>query len=758
MARRLEVFNDAFQQSHLTVVWTLSAADKGVARGDQKLELDAGDHRMLTVDLHMPEVDRRTLLDWHIAIRSNDTPVFEHTYPYHVFPPITAPAISAKLGLYDPGGTTATALQRLGVRSTAIDSLTSPLPELDVFVIGADAFSSIDSPALAIGETPSGRQVLLDFVSRGGGVLVLRQDAYPEGWFDVALADHQSTMVFSMCHDHAAFYGMEPSDLKFWRGDHMVSARELVRPTKGGSVSIAVSGSEQGINFSPLLERFVGQGTVVHCQMRLIEKAGKEPAADFLLCNLLRYVSKWAVGPSYARRKTAVIGGSDEYRRYLRSLGLHFDDMTERLESADLSSYRLILCRSELPHAAKLRTFVEHGGNLVVHRPGRKEMESVREFFDSDLELQPYSGPVTRPDGSSYRNAREDLYWLGEHVGISWSPTPRAMEMADGMFGKRIDDRISRQFEVEQWELEGQIVERHDSGVTFATVGMASAEIDFPDAGNYIFGIVGRGSPCDGGWPMARVSVDGTSLGETVVSSQQRQTSTVFGYVEKGRRKVSISFINDRSNPERHEDRNLYVDKLAVALDPKRDVMFLTSPPAMAWFRRGEGQVVIDRLRWDTEQRNGRKAARHASWLLTEFGGDFTPRFGLTVECETLKPPPEMQHFSIADGIVSQATNGTIRGPIHVAVAGRYTMELTARGTPVDGVYPRVEIHLDEQEQQQEKLGQVQITSDHWQSYQLSVELPEGTHELSLSFVNDANRPGEADRNVMYDRIVFYRD
>lgn len=514
MPRRLDVFNDAFQQSHLTVAWTLSAADKVVDQGEQKLELEAGDHRMLTVDLDMPVVDRRTPLAWNITIRSNDTQVFEHTYNYYVFPPIRVPAISARLGLYDPSGTTARALQRLGVKPTAIASLTSPLPELDVLIIGAGAFSHIDSPALSIGETPSGREVLTDFVSRGGGVLVLRQDAYPHGWFDIALADHQSTMVFSLCHDHWAFYGMEPSDLKFWRDDHMVSSRELVRPTKGGSVSIAVSGSKQGLHYSPLLERFIGEGTVVHCQLRLIEKAGKEPAADFLLGNLLRYVSKWGVRRApYARQETAIVGGSDEYQRYLRSLGLRFDDMTERLESADLSSYRLVLCRGELPHAAKLKTFVEQGGNLVVHRPDRKEMESVREFFDSDLELQPYSGPVTRPHGSSYRNAREDLYWLGEHVGISWSPTPRATEMADGMLGKRIDDKISRQFEVEQWELEGHIVERRDASVTFATVGTASAGIDFPEAGNYIFGVVGRGSPCAGDWPMARVSVDDTSLG-----------------------------------------------------------------------------------------------------------------------------------------------------------------------------------------------------------------------------------------------------
>jgi len=329
--------------------------------------------------------------------------------------------------------------------------------------------------------------------------------------------------------------------------------------------------------------------------------------------------------------------------------------------------------------------------------------------------------------------------------------------MADCMFGKRIDDKPSRQFEVEQWELEGYIVERREPGVTFATIGSASAEVDFPDAGAYVFGIVGRGTSCDGGWPMARVSIDDVPLGQTTIPSERWQTSTVFGHVKKGRHKVSVAFINDQSNPEEHEDRNLFVDKILVAFDPNPDASFLTTPPVAAHIHRGKGQVVIDQLRWDTEQRNGQKASRYASSLLTALGGDFTPRFGVAVECETLKPPPDMPHFHVAGGIVSQATNGTIRGPIRVATAGRYTMELTARGTQLDGVFPLVEIHLDGQERQ-EKLGQVQIASEHWRSYQLSVELPEGSHEISLSFINDANRPGEADRNVMYDRIVFYRD
>jgi len=654
-------------------------------------------------------------------------------------------------------GTTAAALRRLGVTTRPISSLTTTPADLDVLVVGAGALESEEEKALAVGEVPPEWQSLTDFVAKGGRTMVLQQDAYPPGWFDVAPSNHKSTMTFPLCTDHPALRAIEPGDLKFWRSDHMVAANEIVRPAKGGFTSIVVSGSQEGLNHAPLLERRIGRGSIVHCQLKLIEKAGMEPAADRLLLNLVGYLSENKAHEAGAgRAKTAVIGGTERYHQLLRALGLQYDDLTDRLASADLSSYALIVCRGDLPHANKLRAFVEQGGNLLAHRADAEDIEALRRSFDLDLELQPYTGSVTRAeDDHPLLNhiGREDLYWLGEHTGISWSTTPKASDMADGVFGKRIDGKPSREFQIETWQLEGQIVERRDAGVAFATIGSATAKIDFPATGTYVIGIVARGAPCDGGWPMARISVGDSPVGTVTVPSDRWQTYTAFGHIEQGTHSVSVAFVNDESNPEGREDRNLYVDKVLVAFDQHPDTAFLTSPPAVAHTRCGAGQLVIDQLRWNVETRNARKAARYAGSLMTALGGDFTPRFGVTVECEDFEPDPGMQHFRVADGVVSQATNGRIYAPIRIAVVGRYTVELVAKGTPLDGVFPLVDVYLDEG-----KLGQVQIASESWWSYPLAIELPAGTHELTLEFVNDANRPGEADRNVMYDKLVFYRD
>jgi hypothetical protein len=213
-----------------------------------------------------------------------------------------------------------------------------------------------------------------------------------------------------------------------------------------------------------------------------------------------------------------------------------------------------------------------------------------------------------------------------------------------------------------------------------------------------------------------------------------------------------VAFVNDASNPP-HEDRNLYIDKVLIAPDRyPRLARFFTSPPAIAETDKNRGKVIIDLVRWDTEEQNARKAARLASTLLTAMGGDFQPRMGTTIECERMTPQPGMPFFSNQGGHAALACNGYIQTPIQVAAAGRYSMEVVASGTPVAGVYPLVEVAIDGK-----KAGQVQLTSGNWRSYFLDLDLPEGNHELRLSFVNDFNTGGE-DRNVMLDKASFYRE
>ena len=451
--------------------------------------------------------------------------------------------------------------------------------------------------------------------------------------------------------------------------------------------------------------------------------------------------------------RTAVLCSTGEFAGYLRSLGLRFDAPPA---DADLSKYSLVICRGEVGDAARLRKYAEGGGNLMLHRLTPQAFAGVKKEFGLELDLQPYSGIVSKAEGNDPLSEfilREDLYWLGEHRGISWAETPRAGNMADSVLGLSLDPAKAKSYEVEDWALQGGLVERRKDHVVYATVGSATGEVEFPEDGFYVFGIVGRGTPCHGDHPIASVAVDGRTLGAVSVDSPQTCTRTTFGEVAKGRHKVSVAFTNDASDPAKGEDRNLIVDKLLIARHEKKsDLVFLTTPPAVVAKRVGKGLLVIDQLRWDTEERNARKAARYASTLLAALGGDFADRPSWAIECETMTPQPDMGWFHADSTAAHFGCNGWIKTPIEVAAAGRYTIEVVAGGTPCQGVYPHVEIGIDGK-----KAGEVQLTGGGLRPYPVAIELPAGKHELALAFTNDLNVGGE-DRNLTLDKVVFYKE
>ncbi len=754
--RRLDVFNDVLEPSALTLQWELVLGGDVVDRAERNLTLGPAERRTLEVPLRLPQVARRTPIEWKVSLRRGDEKVFDEAHDYLVFPRAPLAQVDARIGLYDPSGVTRQVLESAGVKTAKLDRLGQLAEQgdnrLEVLVIGAGALAPGASERPVIGRVFPERKALEDFVAHGGRVLVLRQEAYPAGLFPVSLSDHDSTMTFPVQPRHAALKGIEADDLKFWRGDNLVAAREPARPASGAAVPIVVSGSAAGIDRAPLLERPVGRGTIVHAQLKLVEKYATEPAAARILGNLLRYLADFEP----AARRTALVGGSDAYRAYLRSVGLAFDDLAEKRPGADPSDYSLVLCRGEVGDVARLGEFLKQGGNVLVHRPSAEALNGLNGALELDLVSRPYTGHVTRAEGDHPlldAVTCEDLYWLGEHTGHGWATTPRAAEMVDGAFTRSLEGKTAQAYEVEDWELEGQIVERRAPGVAFATVGSASAEVDFPETGTYVIGLVARGTPCKGAYPVARVTVDGERLGDVPVSDDAWHTATTFGRVEKGRHEVAVAFTNDASDPPR-ADRNLYVDQVLVAFDDGHDgdrLDFLTTPPAVAVARRGRGTLVVDQVRWDTEERNARKAARYAASLLTALGGDFPPRLGVTVECETMTPQPGMPHFHNRGTYVSLATTGYVNTPIEVAAAGRYAMELVASGSRAADVLPIVEVRIDG-----EPVGRVELASTAWRPYVVPVELTEGPHELALAFTNDYNREGE-DRNLALDKVVFYR-
>ncbi len=95
----------------------------------------------------------------------------------------------------------------------------------------------------------------------------------------------------------------------------------------------------------------------------------------------------------------------------------------------------------------------------------------------------------------------------------------------------------------------------------------------------------------------------------------------------------------------------------------------------------------------------------------------------------------------------SSATNITITQP------GAYLFNVLARGTPAFGDWPVMTLKLDGR-----VVDHATVASNTLSWYTLSADLTPGTHQLALSFDNDAYNPPNEDRNLFLDKIRWGRD
>jgi hypothetical protein len=96
--------------------------------------------------------------------------------------------------------------------------------------------------------------------------------------------------------------------------------------------------------------------------------------------------------------------------------------------------------------------------------------------------------------------------------------------------------------------------------------------------------------------------------------------------------------------------------------------------------------------------------------------------------------------------------NGYVAQNINIAQAGTYLFNILASGTPALGGWPQMSLKIDGVTQ-----DSVTVPTNQLAYYTLCADLTPGTHQLAVSFDNDAYAPPE-DRNLFLDQILWGRD
>lgn len=751
--RTVELFNDTMKDlPKIAFKWMLLDGKQILQQGGETLNMKSGAHLERIIKIPLPDVSVHKRLTLRLTLEAEDVAPFKEEWQIDVFPPLSKNLFpAASLFVYDPENKLMPTLREIGADFKWLGHLEDWKGE-GILIIAPEALEvEKGSETPLIGKPVGEEQWLAQAVEKGGKVLALEQSPSAGDWLPVSLETQSSTLAFPLIAKHPILRGITAEDLRWWRGDNLVSLNEPARPMQAGMLPLIVTGTGQGLSHAPLIEVRQGKGILLICQMRVASKLQSEPMAGLLLGRMLNYLASYKP----PKGETLVLAPSS-FQDKLETLRLDWRPLKEWTELR-YPDVQLLILQADgdtiAQNFGQLRKFIEAGGNVFWHRP---EASDLAKLEGLSLTLQPYPGPIVRAEEDSELLSyisREDLYWLGPSSrAAGWQEAPLAIETADGIFTSEITLAEAKRFSATEGAKieEGANIAVEGNGLSFFSNGRVEWEIDIPQAGTYNLGLSARGTAVGGVYPILEVYLDSQKVGLLYIGSEETRIYTCSFPAKKGKHSLGIRFTNDAWAPP--EDRNLWVYSFLLAKGKDGgDMEVLTSPSALVSLPIGKGRLVLSALRWDEPPAgNMLKAGRFISSLFTGLGARFLSQGRISViKGENFKPAGEYAFLGWEAGAIAMATNAAVESEIDVAQPGRYRITVWARGTPAEGIYPIVVLEVDGKE-----IGRVECKGEDWSPHSVVAELPQGKHILRLSFINDLWRPPE-DRNLWISQLDF---
>ena len=744
----LEIFNDLPTDVRGTLRWSLMDGAKVLDNGGMGLVMEPAQHSEAPLVFLAPKVTQRRDCVLRIVIeREGGARAFSDERPFTLWPAPTVDKSVSRVSVHDPAGATAQVLGARGYTCRAVSDLMNlPADPGSVLILGEGVFGTPTYKSKGAWGNADVAARLDTFVRAGGRVIVLRQPDYPAGILPLTLdVNARSTMAFMTQPSHPLLQGLPDDAFRFWMPNHTVSAGEILRPTSGGFTPLVVTGYGDGVSHCALVEARRGQGLYLFCQLPVMERINVEPMAAELLSRMIAYASTYKSLAAPA----AVLGADATYRQALDGIDLTYSTPADAAAAVATKPSVLVAHGASPIDAAA--DWVRQGGTLILDRPSPEVLAAAGKFAGVSLHSSPYAGPCQRVESDDALVStvlREDLYWLGKPVGVSWTNQPLATDCADGVLGLDFEFKPTQTFAAADMKFEGQLVALDGDHITMATVGTARVKATFAADGFYAIGIDSRGSICNGGYPVADVRIDGASVG-SVYATADWARGTILTHVAAGEHEISVSFTNDASNAT--EDRNYFLRSIAIGPAPA-DASLLTPiamGPTAAYLKLGQGRILVNLIRWDTNGDNTVRGRRYFASLLTGLGADFSDPVGVSYALDQFKPMPDYGYFNNKIGYAAMACMGWIEGDIEVPRDGAYRLGLEASGSMCEGVLPEVVVAIDGKD-----AADIKLTSGQWRTYPFDATLTAGHHLVRFSFVNDKNTATE-DRNLNVRRLII---
>jgi hypothetical protein len=381
--KQLVIINDSRATVSCQCEWSL-----GLPRpvgGRKQVSVRTGEQERVPLRFDLPGALAAGTYELATTFRFSTGETQKDSFTINVLPRPSARVSGAKIALLDPQGETGKVLTALNVRFQRVDAATD-LSAYDVLIVGKKALTT-DGPGPDVGRVRDGLKVV-----------VFEQTAQVlEERFGFRVAEYGLRQVFRRVPDHPLLAGLAAEYLHDWRGAATLlppRLRYTLRPRYGPTVrwcgievprawrcgcqgnvaSVLVEKPARGdflplldggyaLQYSPLLEYREGNGVVLFCQVDVTGRTEREPAADALTSNILRYVSAWKPRP----RPQALYAGEAAGKKHLESAGLSLLSYAK----GELTADRVLIVgpgggKQLAGDAAAIGQWLKEGGHLLA--------------------------------------------------------------------------------------------------------------------------------------------------------------------------------------------------------------------------------------------------------------------------------------------------------------------------------------------------------------------------------------------------------
>jgi len=408
---QVNIHHDLLWSERMTVRWKLVDANGSLLRDGVLADREFGPSELERTHIRfkVPAVAKETRCKFVVQVLRDGKADFDRKQDFVIYPRKPQPIpLTRRFGLFDPSRKAAKALKLLGVKPVAVGSVDEEtLSGLDVLLIGPDAVSA--EVADQIGPAVQA------FVAGGGRVAVFEQDQ-PVAWLPFLINNdkvRQTSFAFPRIADHPILKDITLGDLRLWRDDRVVARHDYLKPSRGSFLPILDAGGCLGLEWTPLIEAYFGQGSYVLSQMLLIGKADADPCALKLLANVLQYCD----GPLYRTpQQVALVAAADS------SLANLADRLSAEVKKVSLDRLddlagcgAAVVDASAIPtsqQAERILDIARQGGTVILHGLTAESVPEWAKAIGARVELRELND-----------------YYLGRAIRRDWSPVLSGLSM-----------------------------------------------------------------------------------------------------------------------------------------------------------------------------------------------------------------------------------------------------------------------------------------------------------------------------------------